>query len=232
MRLKRLYRVEGAKQSVDRACFGGGADSRRVVGVVSRCSIARGCLRFGVVDPHFSCSVLKRARFAPRGVVTDTGSVALRVPSHGVALSLLRAFGRAIAAPSANLSGCVSATRAEHVISAFSGSEEPALVLDSSDVCEAGIESTVVSFMGSGEGCVLRLGAVSVAEMEEVLGEKLSRVGDRDGDERGVSCRLSPGLSGRHYAPRLPLRLNALGRLERGGRRFLGFGGSCEEADM
>ena len=76
-----------------------------------------------------------------------------RVPSHGVALSLLRAFGRAIAP------GCVSATRAEHVISAFSGSEEPALVLDSSDVCEAGIESTVVSFMGSGRGCVLRLEA-------------------------------------------------------------------------
>ena len=47
--------------------------------------------------------------FAPRGVVTDMGSIALRVPSHGVALSLLRAFGGGIAAPSANRSGCVMA---------------------------------------------------------------------------------------------------------------------------
>ena len=90
--------------------------------------------------------------------MTDTGSVALRVPSHGVALSLLRAFGRAIAAPSANLSGCVSATRAEHVISAFSGSEEPALVLDSSDVCEAGIESDGCFFYGKRGGLCFALG--------------------------------------------------------------------------
>ena len=174
-------------------------------------------------------------RSAPRGVVTEMGSIALRVPSHGVALSLLRAFGGAIAAPSANRSGCVSATRSEHVVSAFSGLDEPALVLDSADVCETGIESTVVSLMGMGEACVLRLGAVSVAEMEKVLKEKLLRGGE--GEEEGeVSGRLSssylsPGLLGRHYAPRLPLRLNAEGRLKRG-EAFLGFGGGCEGADM
>ncbi len=174
---------------------------------------------------------------APRGVVTDVGSVALRVPSHWVALSLLDAFGGAIAAPSANRSGCVSATSAEHVVSAFSGLDEPALVLDSVDVCETGIESTVVSFMsmgedkseGESEGCVLRLGAVSVAEMEGVLGEKLLR--GVVGDKGILSSQLSPGLLGRHYAPRLPLRLNALGRLE-SGEAFLGFGDCCEGADM
>ena len=227
--VERLYLVKGRARSNPLIVHVSGLEQAESWGVL--------CSRAGLLARRFWGGGLtlvvpyQRARLAPRGVVTDTGSVALRVPSHGVALSLLRAFGGAIAAPSANLSGCVSSTRAEHVISAFSESEEPALVLDSSDVCEAGIESTVVSFMGSGEGCVLRLGAVSVAEMEEVLGERLSRVGDRDGDERGVSCRLSPGLSGRHYAPRLPLRLNALGRLE-GGEAFLGFGGGSEEADM
>ena len=167
--------------------------------------------------------------FAPRGVVTDMGSIALRVPSHGVALSLLRAFGGGIAAPSANRSGCVSATRAEHVVSAFSGLDEPSLVLDSSDVCEAGIESTVVSFMGMGEGCVLRLGVVSIEAMEGVLGERLLR--GEGGDVRRSSSQLSPGLLGRHYAPRLPLRLNALERLD-AGEAFLGFGDCCEGADM
>ena len=176
-------------------------------------------------------------RLLPRGVVTETGSIALRVPSHGVALSLLREFGGAVAAPSANRSGCVSATRAEHVVSAFAGMEEPSLVLDSSDGCKAGIESTVVSFMGEGKskdkGCVLRLGAISVSEMEAVLGERLSRGG---GGVEGASVVspssvLSPGLVGRHYAPRLPLRLNASGRLRRG-EAFLGFGSGCEGADM
>ena len=170
-------------------------------------------------------------RVAPRGVVTEMGSIALRVPSHAVPLSLLRAFGGAIAAPSANRSGCVSATRTEHVVSAFSGLDEPSLVFDSPDGCEAGIESTVVSWLDGGRGCVLRLGAVSVGDLEEVLGEELLRGALGNSSSVLSPCVLSPGLLGRHYAPKLPLRLNAVGR-DAEDEAFLGFGGGCKGADM
>ena len=193
--VERLYRVKGRARSNPLIVHVSGVEQAESWGVLcSRAGLlARRFLGWGI---DFSCSVSKCAFCASR-CCDGYGECC-------VACSFARSRAPVVVA-SVWQSDCCAERESFGLCERDScgacyfcvfGSEEPALVLDSSDVCEAGIESTVVSFMGSGEGCVLRLGAVSVAEMEEVLGEKLSRVGDRDGDERGVSCRLSPGLSG------------------------------------
>ncbi len=138
-------------------------------------------------------------------------TVALRVPSHELALALIRAAGLPIAAPSANISGRVSATRPEHVAADFGDKVE--LILDGGP-CEAGLESTIVAF-ADGEPTLLRAGAVAAEEIEQVLGRKLRR--------SAPGGRVAaPGMLSSHYAPRAPLRLDA--EAPRPGEAFLGFG--------
>ena len=129
-------------------------------------------------------------------------TVALRVPAHACAQALLTTFDGPIAAPSANASGAISPTRAEHVADSLGG--EPDLILDDGP-CSIGLESTVVDVRGK-DLCVLRHGAVTQEELQARFGPvaDASELGDAD------AAVTSPGMLARHYATALPLRLEAI----------------------
>ncbi|MGQ0512339.1 MAG: L-threonylcarbamoyladenylate synthase [Betaproteobacteria bacterium] len=139
--------------------------------------------------------VLKRSAKAGDFVTGGQDSVGLRVPSHPVAQALLRAFDGAIAAPSANRFGNVSATAATHVRDELDAD----LVLEGGE-SDIGIESTIVD-LSRGRAVLLRPGHVSAAELEAALGEKLA-------EKPADAPRHSGGLE-RHYAPRTPAQLVA-----------------------
>ena len=147
--------------------------------------------------------ILKRSALAKGFVTGGQDNVGLRVPSHPVAHELLEAFGKGIAAPSANRFGHVSPTTAAHVREDLGKDVDLVLEGGPSDV---GIESTIVDF-SSGAPVLLRPGRISRAQLEEVLH---SAVLKKDSD----SVRHSGGLE-RHYAPRTPARLVATHELDR-----------------
>src|SRR5215468_9084228 len=126
-------------------------------------------------------------------------SLAVRVPSHAVARAVLTACGRPIAAPSANPSGKISPTTAEHV--ADSLGRRVAMILDGGR-CPVGIESTVLDLTGPAT-ILLRPGGVTSEELTETVGPLASPAAV---DPQGPK---SPGLQATHYAPELPLRLGA-----------------------
>jgi L-threonylcarbamoyladenylate synthase len=139
-------------------------------------------------------------------------SLAVRAPRHAVAHALLVAYGRPIAAPSANASGKVSPTTAEHV--ARSLGTKVAMILDGGR-CPVGIESTVLDLTGA-TPVLLRPGGVTAEDLTDAIGP-LSAPAPADG--RGSK---SPGMLASHYAPDLPLRLDA--RDVRPGEALLAFG--------
>ncbi|MDB5412408.1 MAG: threonylcarbamoyl-AMP synthase [Rubritepida sp.] len=134
------------------------------------------------------------------GAGLDT--LAVRVPAHEGALALLRAADTPIAAPSANRSGRVSPTTSAHVMEELSG--RIAAVLEGGE-CEVGVESTVLD-LAAGGAALLRPGGIPVEAIEAIIGAvgrslKLS-------DAAPPTLR-SPGMMLSHYAPSLPLRLDA-----------------------
>lgn len=134
--------------------------------------------------------ILKRSNRALDVVTGGLDTVGLRVPRHLVAQELLKQFGGAIAAPSANRFGRVSPTRAEHVRQEFGDTLD--LVLDGGD-CEVGLESTIIDLSGSSPA-ILRPGYITAEQIEEVLALRLSEATEH-----------SPRAAGRlasHYAPR------------------------------
>lgn len=139
-------------------------------------------------------------------------SVAIRVPAHPLAQALLRAAGVPVAAPSANRSGGISPTRADHV--AASLGDRVDMILDGG-ACAVGLESTVVDLTGP-RAVLLRPGGVTPAQLAEVLGEPVV-VGTDD-----PAAPKSPGQLLSHYAPDRPVRLNAAGAEP--GEALLGFG--------
>ncbi|HEY8611151.1 MAG TPA: L-threonylcarbamoyladenylate synthase [Roseomonas sp.] len=133
------------------------------------------------------------------GAGLDT--LAVRVPAHPLALALLRAAGRPVAAPSANRSGGVSPTTADHVLEGLSG--RIAAVLDGGP-CAVGVESTVLDLSGA-RPVLLRPGGVTAEAIEALLGP-LARPGLAGAEEEALR---SPGMMLSHYAPALPVRLGA-----------------------
>ena len=112
--------------------------------------------------------VLPRRAQCPVALLTGAGldTLAVRVPRHPVALALLQAVDRPIAAPSANRSGQVSPTSARHVMDGLGG--RIAAVLDSGR-CEVGIESTVLDLSGTAP-VLLRPGGITAEDLEACLG--------------------------------------------------------------
>jgi len=143
--------------------------------------------------------VVERAAHVPDAVAGGGSSLAIRAPSHPVALALLAALGEPLAAPSANRFQGLSPTTAEHVVKQLGDAVQ--LVLDAGP-SEAGIESTVVDVRGP-RARVLRPGALGVAELRRVLPD-VEAVGE---SVRGAEPRVSPGMEARHYAPRARLLL-------------------------
>jgi L-threonylcarbamoyladenylate synthase len=135
------------------------------------------------------------------GAGLDT--LAVRVPADGTALALLRACARPIAAPSANRSGEVSPTTAEHVAAGLDGRIDA--ILDSGP-SPVGVESTVLDLSGP-RPFLLRPGGVTQAAIEAVIGP-IQRGLPLAAAEASRTLR-SPGMLLSHYAPKLPVRLNA-----------------------
>ncbi len=148
--------------------------------------------------------VLRRRADCPVALLAGAGldTLAVRVPGHPVALELLRLAATPIAAPSANRSGAVSPTTARHVLDGLSG--RIAAVLDSGP-CAVGVESTVLDLTGE-RPVLLRPGGVAIEDIEALIGPV--RRGMPLGDP-GEGVR-SPGLLASHYAPALPVRLDAV----------------------
>ncbi|MBE3576617.1 MAG: threonylcarbamoyl-AMP synthase [Limnochordales bacterium] len=125
-------------------------------------------------------------------------TVGVRLPDHPVARELIAAADRPIAAPSANLSGRPSPTRAEHVLEDLAG--RVSLILDGGP-CRIGVESTVVD-MTVDPPVLLRPGGVTLEALQKVLGRVEV---DRGVWERVEAGRVrSPGMKYRHYAPKAP----------------------------
>jgi L-threonylcarbamoyladenylate synthase len=141
--------------------------------------------------------IVERAPHIPAGVSGGGPSIALRAPSHPVALALLRALGEPVAAPSANRFQGLSPTTAGHVVKQLGDAVD--LVLDAGP-CEAGIESTVVDLRPS-RSRVLRPGALDLAALRRVLPDVETPTESVRGDEP----RAAPGMEARHYAPRARL---------------------------
>ncbi len=157
--------------------------------------------------------VVPRAADCPVSLLASSGldSIAIRVPSHPMALDFLRAAGRPVVAPSANPSGKISPTTAEHVRRHLK--DRVAVVLDGGR-CRVGVESTVVSFLEGGPK-LLRHGGVTRAEIEKILGHPVAV-------ESHAARPHAPGQLLSHYAPHADLRLNA--EAPREGEAYLGFG--------
>jgi L-threonylcarbamoyladenylate synthase len=128
-------------------------------------------------------------------------SLAVRVPNHALAQDLLQAFGGPLAAPSANPSGRVSPTTARHVALALG--DQVAAVLDGGP-CRIGLESTVLDLSGPSPR-LLRPGGLPQEDLEAILGP-LARPLTRHGENEAPRA---PGMLASHYAPALPLRLDA-----------------------
>ena len=149
--------------------------------------------------------VLERRITCPVALLAGAGldSLAVRVPSGAVARALLRAVGRPVAAPSANRSGTVSPTSAAHVLDGLDG--RIAAVLDSGP-CAVGVESSVLD-LTTAHPVLLRPGGVPVEAIEALVGP-VGRGITPVAAEASRGLR-SPGLLVSHYAPRLPVRLDA-----------------------
>jgi L-threonylcarbamoyladenylate synthase len=126
-------------------------------------------------------------------------TIALRVPAHPIAQALLRAADRPVAGPSANRSGHVSPTLAEHVAADLGDSV--AIILDGGPA-PIGLESTVVD-VTSADPVVLRLGGLARESIARVLGRQVALAKGEPGKP------ASPGMLARHYAPSASLRLDA-----------------------
>ncbi len=140
--------------------------------------------------------ILRRSGLVPDGVTGGLDTVAVRMPRNSIALALIRALGRPVAAPSANLSGRTSGTTAGHVLQDFAGRID--MVLDGGPV-PVGVESTVLD-LSRRPPAILRPGAVTPEDLAPLLGRVVM------GRGRGGS-RRSPGTRYRHYSPRARVTL-------------------------
>ena len=142
--------------------------------------------------------VLPRRESSPVSLLAGAGldTLAVRAPAHPVARALLHAFAGPLVAPSANPSGRVSATEARHVVDDLG--TRVSMVLDGGS-CALGLESTIVELGASPK--LLRAGALDRASVQDVLGQPLAT-------EAGGPVR-APGALASHYAPALPVRLDA-----------------------
>jgi L-threonylcarbamoyladenylate synthase len=168
----------------------------------------------GVFWPGPLTLVLPKADGCPVSELATAGldSIAVRVPDHPIARDLLKAFGKPVVAPSANQSGHVSPTLAEHVRTDLDGRID--LIVDGGPA-SVGIESTIVSFIDT--PTLLRPGGLPREAIERVLGYELA-----DAEPVADSAPLAPGMLASHYAPRAPVRLNATD--VRPGEALLAFG--------
>lgn len=130
-------------------------------------------------------------------VTSGLTSLAVRMPAHPTAGRLLREFAAPIAAPSANPSGKISPTTADHVLAGLSGKIDAVLEGGS---CDVGLESTIVGLLD--RPTLLRPGGVPLEALEAALGAALAQ-------DTSPETLIAPGQMSSHYAPGATVRLNA-----------------------
>jgi L-threonylcarbamoyladenylate synthase len=141
--------------------------------------------------------ILPKSDAVPDMVTAGLKSVAVRMPAHPAILSVMRACGLPLAAPSANPFGYVSPTTAEHV--AHSLKAQCPHILDGGP-CEHGLESTIVSVIEPEHPRLLRAGPISETAIESVVGKPLVRGSRADAN----ASQPAPGLLTKHYSPSTP----------------------------
>ncbi|WP_421792373.1 L-threonylcarbamoyladenylate synthase [Hyphobacterium sp.] len=163
--------------------------------------------------------VLPRLPHCPVHDLASAGldTLAVRCPDHPVPRAVIAAFGKPLVAPSANPSGAVSPTTAQHVAEGLG--EKADLILDAGP-CAIGLESTVIGFNGE-NAVLLRKGGLARSDIETITEPLAAPETD--------AALLSPGMLSSHYAPGAPIRLNAAKKQE--GEVLLGFGGRAD-ADL
>ena len=130
-------------------------------------------------------------------VSANLDTAAIRIPKHPVSLKILELLSSPLAAPSANPSGKLSPSKAEHVSDLFK--DKLNFILDGG-TCDFGIESTIIDL--SGDNCkILRYGSISHELIEEVLKEKVLK----PESEKGIKA---PGMLLKHYSPKTKLEIN------------------------
>jgi L-threonylcarbamoyladenylate synthase len=167
--------------------------------------------------------VLPKRDIVPGLVSAGLPTLAVRFPSHPAARELIRLSTGAVAAPSANLFGCLSPTRAEHVAEQLGGRID--FIIDGGPSA-LGVESTVLD-LSSGGPVILRQGGVPQEAIEDLIGPLAAppaspagsagpageAPGEGKGPPEGGGLSRSPGTLRSHYAPRTPLRFYPLGAM-------------------
>ncbi|MBR6322087.1 MAG: threonylcarbamoyl-AMP synthase [Lachnospiraceae bacterium] len=149
--------------------------------------------------------IFKKSEIVPYRTSGGLDTVAVRMPSHPVAAAMLKKTPLPIAAPSANLSGKPSTTRASHVLEDLNGRVD--MIIDGGDV-PIGVESTIID-MTQDRPVLLRYGYITLAEIEEVIGpvevDLAIRAENIISHTADVERPKAPGMKYRHYAPKAPL---------------------------
>ena len=162
--------------------------------------------------------VLRKSTDCPVSPLATAGldTIAVRMPAHPTALALLKAVGGPVVAPSANVSGQVSPTRAEHV--QLTDETYVSMILDAGP-CDVGLESTIVS-LADDVPTLLRPGGITKEQIEKIIGSV------REGPSTS-EAPTAPGQLASHYAPRSAVRLNA--NASTADEAYLGFGPTYSE---
>jgi len=146
--------------------------------------------------------VLKKSEKIPYEVTAGLETVCVRMPSHPIALALIKK-SKPIAAPSANLAGRPSPTRAEHVLQDLKGKIDA--IIDGGET-KIGLESTILD-LTSKIPTILRPGGISYEELKKALGKvKIHKLAKAE-METGKIIAFSPGMKYRHYAPKAKMIL-------------------------
>lgn len=145
--------------------------------------------------------VARRRPDAPVSALAAAGldTLAVRLPASNALHALVRRLDRPLAAPSANPSGAVSPTRADHVKAGLNGRID--LILDGGP-CPVGVESTIISFIDPEHATLLRPGGLARADIETITGPLIAHTPDAEHPS-------APGQLASHYAPKAAVRMNA-----------------------
>lgn len=142
--------------------------------------------------------LLKKNHHVPEVVTAGKETVGIRIPNHPVTLHLLRQLSFPLAAPSANPFNRISPTKATHVENYFKDSIP--MVLEGGE-CQNGLESTIIGFENN-EPVVYRLGAISIEEIENIVGQVSIKNKEENAPE-------APGMLTKHYAPKTKTMLTS-----------------------
>ncbi len=169
--------------------------------------------------------IVSRRNDCPVGLLASAGlgTLALRCPAHELAQQILQKFGGALAAPSANPSGRLSPTTAQHVATML-----PDIPVLDGGACSVGVESTIIGCFNN-QPIWLRAGGLARSDIEATLKRKLVDIPQEKNIKAHLTPLLSPGRLVRHYAPTMPLRINARGPFD--DALWLGFGAQDKAAD-